>query len=91
MPLTNLAAGEILDADALPLRFTAYTPCFRAEAGARTARTCSGLIRQHQFNKVELVQHHERPEDSEATKISKRMTANAEKVLQLPRSSPTGW
>ena len=54
VPLTNLVAGEILDAGALPLRFTALTPCFRAEAGA-AGKDTRGLIRQHQFDKVELV------------------------------------
>ncbi len=52
--LTNLVAGEILDADDLPLRFTAYTPCFRSEAGS-AGKDTKGMIRQHQFTKVELV------------------------------------
>ena len=83
MPLTNLAAGEILDEGALPLRFTAYTPCFRAEAGA-AGKDTRGMLRQHQFSKVELVSV-TRPEDSEAE--HERMTACAEEVLkrlQLP-------
>ena len=54
MPLTNLVAGEILEDTDLPLRFTAYTPCFRAEAGA-AGKDTRGMIRQHQFGKVELV------------------------------------
>src|SRR5262249_2588512 len=54
VPLTNLVADEILDADRLPLRFTAYTPCFRSEAGA-AGKDTRGMIRQHQFSKVELV------------------------------------
>ena len=78
MPLTNLAAGEILEEDALPLRFTAYTPCFRAEAGA-AGKDTRGMIRQHQFSKVELVSV-TRPENSEAE--HERMTACAEEVLK---------
>ena len=78
MPLTNLAAGEILDEGALPLRFTAYTPCFRAEAGA-AGKDTRGMLRQHQFSKVELVSV-TRPEDSEAE--HERMTECAEEVLK---------
>jgi seryl-tRNA synthetase len=78
VPLTNLVAGEILDEAALPLRFTAWTPCFRSEAGA-AGRDTRGMIRMHQFNKVELVSI-TRPEDSEAE--HERMTACAEAVLQ---------
>ena len=78
MPLTNLVAGEILEEDALPLRFTAYTPCFRAEAGA-AGKDTRGMLRQHQFSKVELVSV-TRPEDSEAE--HERMTACAEEVLR---------
>ena len=54
MPLTNLVRDEILDEARLPLRFTALTPCFRSEAGA-AGKDTRGMIRQHQFNKVELV------------------------------------
>jgi seryl-tRNA synthetase len=54
VPLTNLVADEILDEARLPLRFTAWTPCFRSEAGA-AGRDTRGMIRQHQFQKVELV------------------------------------
>ena len=78
MPLTNLAASEILEEGALPLRFTAYTPCFRAEAGA-AGKDTRGMLRQHQFSKVELVSV-TRPEDSEAE--HERMTACAEEVLK---------
>ena len=78
MPLTNLVAGEILEEDALPLRFTAYTPCFRAEAGA-AGKDTRGMLRQHQFSKVELVSV-TRPEDSEAE--HDRMTDCAEEVLK---------
>jgi seryl-tRNA synthetase len=55
VPVTNLARGEILDADALPLRLTSHTPCFRSEAGSYGKDT-RGMIRQHQFEKVEMVQ-----------------------------------
>src|SRR5439155_20623727 len=54
VPLTNLVAGEIPDEAALPLRFTAWTPCFRSEAGA-AGKDTRGMIRVHQFDKVELV------------------------------------
>jgi seryl-tRNA synthetase len=63
VPLTNLHAGEILDADALPLAFTAHTPCFRSEAGSY-GRDTRGLIRVHQFSKVEMVRLCE-PEQSQ--------------------------
>src|SRR5579872_994876 len=78
MPLTNLVAGEILDEKDLPLRFTAWTPCFRSEAGA-AGRDTRGMIRVHQFSKVELVSI-AKPEDSAAE--HERMTACAEEVLQ---------
>jgi seryl-tRNA synthetase len=78
VPLTNLVAGEILDEAALPLRLTAWTPCFRSEAGA-AGRDTRGMIRMHQFNKVELVSI-TRPEDSDAE--HERMTACAEEVLK---------
>jgi seryl-tRNA synthetase len=76
--LTNLVADEILDAEQLPLRYTAYTPCFRSEAGA-AGKDTKGMIRQHQFTKVELVSI-TRPEQSEAE--HERMTACAEAILQ---------
>lgn len=78
MPLTNLVAGEILDEKDLPLRFTAWTPCFRSEAGA-AGRDTRGMIRVHQFPKVELVSI-TKPEDSPAE--HERMTACAEEVLK---------
>jgi len=78
MPLTNLVAGEILDEKALPLRLAAWTPCFRSEAGA-AGRDTRGMIRVHQFPKVELVSI-VRPEDSVAE--HERMTACAEEVLK---------
>ena len=78
MPLTNLVAGEILDEAQLPLRFTAWTPCFRSEAGA-AGKDTRGMIRVHQFNKVELVSI-ARPEGSAAE--HERMTGCAEEVLK---------
>jgi seryl-tRNA synthetase len=75
--LTNIVNGEILADTALPIRFTALTPCFRSEAGA-AGKDTRGLIRQHQFDKVELVSI-ARPEDSDAE--HERMTACAEAVL----------
>ncbi|HVH82124.1 MAG TPA: serine--tRNA ligase [Stellaceae bacterium] len=78
MPLTNLVAGEILDEKQLPLRFTAWTPCFRSEAGA-AGRDTRGMIRVHQFPKVELVSI-AKPEESAAE--HERMTACAEEVLK---------
>ena len=78
VPLTNLVAEEILDQADLPLRFTAHTPCFRSEAGA-AGRDTRGMLRQHQFEKVELVSI-TLPEQSEAE--HERMTACAEEVLK---------
>jgi seryl-tRNA synthetase len=78
VPLTNLVAEEILDEADLPLRFTAWTPCFRSEAGA-AGKDTRGMIRQHQFEKVELVSI-AHPENSEAE--HERMTACAEEVLK---------
>ncbi|NPV27851.1 MAG: serine--tRNA ligase [Firmicutes bacterium] len=78
VPVTNLFRGEILDNDQLPIYLTAYTACFRAEAGA-SGRDTRGLIRQHQFNKVELVKF-TRPEES--YEELEKLTANAEQVLQ---------
>ncbi len=76
-PLTNLVAGRMLDEQALPLRFTAFTPCYRAEAGS-AGRDTRGMIRQHQFYKVEMVSV-TRPEDSPGE--LERMTRAAETVL----------
>jgi seryl-tRNA synthetase len=78
VPLTNLVNGELLDEAALPLRFTALTPCFRSEAGA-AGKDTRGMIRQHQFPKVELVSI-AHPDASEAE--HQRMTACAEEVLK---------
>jgi len=83
VPLTNMHRGEILDGRALPIRYTAYTPCFRSEAGSYGADV-RGLIRQHQFDKVELMVF-SLPEHSYDE--LERLTANAEEVLnrlQLP-------
>jgi len=78
VPLTNYVNGEILDDAALPIRFTAYTPCFRAEAGA-AGKDTRGMIRMHQFSKVELVSI-TTPEQSEAE--HERMTDCAQEVLK---------
>jgi seryl-tRNA synthetase len=78
VPLTNLHRGEILDGRDLPIRTTAYTPCFRSEAGSY-GQDVRGLIRQHQFDKVELVKL-TRPEQS--YEELETLTANAEAVLQ---------
>jgi seryl-tRNA synthetase len=77
VPLANLVAGEILAADVLPLRFTALTPCFRSEAGA-AGRDTRGMIRQHQFDKVEMIAI-TAPEASSVEQ--ERMTACAEAIL----------
>ncbi|MBF2054293.1 MAG: serine--tRNA ligase [Candidatus Sericytochromatia bacterium] len=79
VPLTNLYRGEILDKEQLPMYMTAYTPCFRAEAGA-AGRDTRGIIRQHQFSKVELVKIVE-PEHS--FEELEKMVADAEHLLQL--------
>jgi seryl-tRNA synthetase len=78
VPLTNYVNGEILDESQLPIRMTAYTPCFRAEAGA-AGRDTRGMIRMHQFSKVELVSI-TTPEQSEAE--HERMTDCAQEVLK---------
>jgi seryl-tRNA synthetase len=78
VPLTNLVAGEIVDEATLPHRYTAHTACFRSEAGA-SGRDTRGMLRQHQFYKVELVSI-SAPEQSEAE--HERMTAAAEEVLR---------
>ncbi len=79
VPVTNLHRDEILDVEQLPLKYAAYSACFRAEAGAH-GRDTRGLIRQHQFNKVELVKF-VKPEDS--FDELEKLTNDAEKVLQL--------
>ncbi|MCK5376348.1 MAG: serine--tRNA ligase [Acidobacteria bacterium] len=78
VPLTNLHRDETLDESALPVRYCAYTPCFRAEAGSH-GRDVRGLIRQHQFHKVELV-HFVRPEES--WERLEELCGHAEAVLQ---------
>jgi seryl-tRNA synthetase len=79
VPVTNIYRGEILDEARLPIRFTAYTPCFRREAGAYGKDT-RGMIRVHQFNKVELVKFC-RPEESYDE--HEKLTRDAEEVLEL--------
>src|SRR5690606_11849055 len=78
VPVTNLYREELLDASMLPAAFTAYTPCFRREAGA-AGKDTRGLLRMHQFDKVELVRY-STPEDSDAE--HERLTMHAESVLQ---------
>lgn len=79
VPVTNLRGNEIMDEEELPVYYTAYTPCFRAEAGS-AGRDTRGLIRQHQFNKVELVKF-VKPETSYDE--LEKLTADAEEVLKL--------
>src|SRR5665213_2428253 len=78
VPVTNLYRDEILDEARLPISLTAYTPCFRAEAGA-AGKDTRGIIRQHQFQKVELVKF-TRPEESDAQ--HERLTRDAEEILE---------
>ena len=78
VPVTNFARDTIFEADQLPLRYTAHTPCFRSEAGSYGQDT-RGMIRQHQFEKVELVQF-VAPEDSDAA--LEELTGHAEVILQ---------
>jgi seryl-tRNA synthetase len=78
VPVTNMVRDEILDATSLPVRYTCHSPCFRSEAGSH-GRDTRGLIRQHQFEKVELVQIVE-PEQSEAA--LEELTGHAEAILQ---------
>lgn len=78
VPLTNLFSGEILDEAQLPMKFCAYTPCFRREAGSYQ-KDIKGILRQHQFDKVELVKF-SKPEDS--FKELESLTRDAESVLQ---------
>ena len=78
VPVTNLVRDSIIDAAKLPMKFVAHTPCFRSEAGA-AGKDTRGLIRQHQFEKVELV-HIAKPSESYAA--LEELTGNAEKVLQ---------
>ena len=78
VPVTNLARDTIVEAESLPLRYTAHTPCFRSEAGSYGKDT-RGMIRQHQFEKVEMVQL-VRPEDSQAA--LEELTGHAEAILQ---------
>jgi len=79
VPVTNLAAGQIFNAADLPIKYVAQTPCFRREAGS-AGKDTRGMIRQHQFEKVELV-HIVRAEDSDAA--HEELISNAERILQL--------
>src|SRR5262245_40711465 len=78
VPVTNIHAGEILEAEALPIRYCAYTPCFRSEAGSY-GKDVRGLIRQHQFDKVELVRF---SKPSESYEHLEQLTKDAEEVLK---------
>ena len=78
VPVTNIARDEIFDADQLPMKYTAHTPCFRSEAGSY-GRDTRGMIRQHQFEKVEMVQF-VKPEDS--WQALEELTGCAEKILE---------
>ena len=78
VPVTNLVRDEIIDASQLPLRFTCHTPCFRSEAGSH-GRDTRGLVRQHQFEKVEMVQM-VKPTDS--TAALEELTGHAEGILK---------
>jgi seryl-tRNA synthetase len=78
VPVTNIHAGEILDGERLPIAYCAYTPCFRSEAGSH-GKDVRGLIRQHQFNKVEMVRF-TRPEDS--YRQLDLLTGHAEEILK---------
>ncbi len=79
VPVTNLMRDKIVDAESLPIKFACHTPCFRSEAGSYGKDT-KGMIRQHQFEKIELVQA-VRPQDSDAA--LEELTGNAETILQL--------
>lgn len=79
VPVTNIYRGEILEEDQLPIYHTAYTPCFRQEAGS-AGRDTRGLIRNHQFDKVELVKFSKKEDSYEELE---KLVLNAEKVLQL--------
>jgi len=79
VPVTNLHRDDLLEAERLPIAYTAYSPCFRREAGS-AGKDTRGLLRVHQFDKVEMVRF-ERPEDSDAA--LEALTGHAERVLQL--------
>jgi len=79
VPVTNFVANTIQDADQLPLKYVAHTPCFRSEAGSY-GRDTRGMIRQHQFEKVELV-HISKPQDS--MEALEALTGHAETILQM--------
>jgi seryl-tRNA synthetase len=79
VPVTNFVAGSIVEADQLPLKYVAHTPCFRSEAGSY-GRDTRGMIRQHQFEKVELVQVSTPQQSMQALED---LTGHAESILQL--------
>jgi len=79
VPLTSMAAGEVLDADALPVRFCAYTSCFRREAGA-AGRDTRGLLRSHEFDKVELMGY--ALDAEQAIALQEEVLARSERILQ---------
>lgn len=83
VPLTNLVANHILDSDALPIKMTAHTPCFRREAGSYGKDT-KGMIRQHQFDKVEMVQIVHPEESNQALEDMTNHAENILKALKLP-------
>ena len=86
VPLTNLVADSILDEEKLPLRMTAYTPCFRSEAGA-AGKDTRGMIRQHQFSKVEMVSitHPDKSKDEHERMTALRGINSAKAWAALPR------
>ncbi|MBT3437847.1 MAG: serine--tRNA ligase [Oceanospirillaceae bacterium] len=78
VPVTNLVRDQIIDASMLPMRYTCHTPCFRSEAGSH-GRDTRGLVRQHQFEKVEMVQM---VKPSESTAALEELTGHAEAILK---------
>ncbi|MBV1874211.1 MAG: serine--tRNA ligase [Gammaproteobacteria bacterium] len=88
VPVTNIVSGEILDADSLPLKFVCHSPCFRSEAGSY-GRDTRGLIRQHQFEKVEMVQFRRPAESYQALDELLGHAENILEQLQLPYRTVT--
>lgn len=88
VPVTNIVSGEILDADSLPLKFVCHSPCFRSEAGSY-GRDTRGLIRQHQFEKVEMVQFRRPDESYQALDELLGHAENILEQLQLPYRTVT--
>src|SRR2546427_4194102 len=83
VPVTNIYREDVIDGERLPIKFTAYTPCFRSEAGSY-GKDVRGIFRQHQFNKVELVKF-TRPEDSNA-QLESLLTDDEEILQRLKRA-----